>query len=69
MKVKFEKIPNHNYLTFQYWVIMHGPKCITIYNEGKLFTKVIHVYHPFHVDVGMAKIQQTFKCLELIIGK
>jgi len=48
---------------------MHGPKFITIHNEGKLFIRVIQVCHPLHVDVVMVTIQQTFKCLEFIVGK
>jgi hypothetical protein len=48
---------------------VHGPKFITIHNEGKLLIGVIQVFHPFHVDVVMAKIQQTFKCLVAIIRK
>ncbi len=34
-----------------------------VHNEGKLLIGVIQVYHPLHVDMVMAIIQQTFKSL------
>jgi hypothetical protein len=60
---------SHNYHDLWYLVIVYGPKFITIHNESKLFTRVIQVCNPLHVDGVMATIQQTFKCLELITGK
>jgi hypothetical protein len=38
---------------------MHDSIFLTIHNECKLFTIVIQIYHPFIVNMVMAKIHQT----------
>jgi len=70
VKLDFKKShESHNYPNLSYLVIVHDPKFITIHNESKLLIGVIQVCHPLHVDVVMATIEQTFKCLELNIKK
>jgi hypothetical protein len=65
MKSNFEKSLKSQ--LFHYHSILGHYAWPKVYHH--LLTRVVQVYHPFHVDVGMATIQQTFKCLELIIGK